>query len=59
MLGIEDFWVWSVYLLCILSTGACVVYGVLNWNKGGENEDVEIEEENIWEQKEKELESNL
>ena len=38
MLGIPDFWVWSAYVLCILSTAACVVYGVRNWNKDGENE---------------------
>ncbi len=36
MLGIEDFWIWSAYLGCILSTLVCVVYGVITWNKGGD-----------------------
>ena len=35
-LGIDDFWVLLAYLLCILSTILCVVYGVLNWNRGDE-----------------------
>jgi len=44
LLGIEGGWVVLAYLLCILSTLLCVVYGVLNWNKGDEplqQEDVE------------------
>ena len=49
MLGIEDFWIWSPYVLCILSTILCVVYGAIMWNKdGGEGitqEDVEWAEE--------------
>ncbi len=36
MLGIQDFWIWSAYLLCILSTVLCVVYGAITWNKDGE-----------------------
>jgi hypothetical protein len=49
MFGIEDFWIWSAYLLCILSAILCVVYGVINWNKGGDDapsqEDVQWAEE--------------
>ena len=49
MFGIEDFGIWSVYLLCILSTILCVVYGALTWNKGGDEtvteEDVRWAEE--------------
>lgn len=56
MLGIADFWVSSAYLLCVLSTLACVVYGVVNWNKGGENEAEQIEEVNKWETVEAERE---
>jgi hypothetical protein len=37
MLGIEDPQVWGAYLLCIASALFCVVYGVLNWNKGDES----------------------
>jgi len=36
MLGINDPVIATAYLLCILSTLFCVVYGVLNWNKGDE-----------------------
>jgi hypothetical protein len=36
MLGIQDTFVWLAYLLCILSTVLCVVYGVINWNRGDE-----------------------
>ena len=36
ILGIPDPWVLSGYLLLIFSTLLCVVYGVINWNKGDE-----------------------
>lgn len=38
------FWVGVAYLLCIASALLCVVYGIINWNKGDEptkSEDVE------------------
>lgn len=46
MLGMPDHWIWSAFILCILSAGACVVYGLVNWNKGAENEQTQIQEEN-------------
>jgi hypothetical protein len=55
VLGINDPWIWGVYLLCILSTLLCVIYGLVNWNKGGELEAVEISEEVSWEAKEKDM----
>lgn len=39
MFGLNSFGIWSVYLLCILSTLACVVYGIINWNKDGDSEE--------------------
>lgn len=36
ILGILDPWVLSGYLLLVLSTLLCVVYGIVNWNKGDE-----------------------
>ncbi|MFA5312811.1 MAG: symporter small accessory protein [Methanomassiliicoccales archaeon] len=33
MFGIEDPWVWSGYVLSIVLTIICVVYGILKWNK--------------------------
>lgn len=56
MLGIADFWVSSAYLLCVLSTLACVVYGVVNWNKGGESETEQVVKENRWETVEAKME---
>jgi len=53
MLGIDGFGVWLAYLLCILSTLLCIVYGILNWNKPKDAEDIkEIDEEISWEKKE-------
>jgi hypothetical protein len=59
MLGIPDFWIVFAYLLCILSTVACVIYGLLNWNRGGDDESGQIAEERIWEKKETEIEDNM
>ena len=52
MLGINNFGIWSAYLFCILSTILCVVYGIVNWNKGNEVEVKEITEELKWEKEE-------
>lgn len=43
MFGIEDPWIWMAYLLIILSALACVVYGVLNWNKDGDDTPTEAD----------------
>ena len=59
VLGIPDFWIWSAFLLCIGSAVACVVYGIVNWNKGTDNEDNQIVEEAKWEAKEKEVVEKL
>lgn len=56
MLGIDDPWIWGVYMLCILSTLLCVLYGLINWNRGGEQEEMEASEEVAWEAKEEEME---
>lgn len=37
MLGIDDPWVVLAYVLCFLSTAACVMYGWRNWNRGDES----------------------
>ncbi|WP_348531330.1 symporter small accessory protein [Methanothrix sp.] len=55
MLGIDDPWIWGVYILCILSTVLCVSYGIANWNKGEELEKQEIMEEASWEAQELEM----
>ncbi len=38
MFGIDDPLIWSAYLGCILSTLLCVVYGMVNWNRGADDE---------------------
>jgi len=56
MLGIDDPWVWSAYILCLASTAACAIYGAAMWNRGDEpvaKEDV------TWAAEEKEIEKEL
>jgi hypothetical protein len=55
MLGIEDPWIIMAYMLCVLSAVACIVYGLLNWNKGAEKEPEQITEEAVWEEKEQNI----
>jgi hypothetical protein len=33
VLGMPDPWIWGAYVLLIVSTLLCVVYGIINWNK--------------------------
>lgn len=56
MLGIDDPWVLTAYILTFLSALLCVVYGIIYWNKEGEEEEKQIKEEIDWEKKEKEME---
>ncbi len=55
MLGIDDPWIWGVYLLCILSALLCLIYGIIKWNWEGELEAVEIRETAAWEDSEEEM----
>jgi len=48
MFGISDPWIWGTYFLCILSAALCVIYGLLNWNRGVEDERLQIAEEAAW-----------
>jgi len=59
MFGIEDPWILTAYLLCFLSAIACIIYGIMNWNKGADNEPEELIEETKWEIKESEIEETL
>lgn len=59
VLGIPDFWIWSAFLLSILSAIACVVYGIVNWNKGAETEAEQVSEEAQWEVEEQKVEDKL
>jgi hypothetical protein len=55
MLGIDDPWIWGVYLLCILSALLCLIYGVVNWNREGDQMALEEKEEEAWEESEEEM----
>ena len=59
MLGLGDFWVSSVFVLLFLSTLLCVVYGAMNWNNDGEDDEIIQEEEKKWEKDEEEMEEKL
>ena len=55
-LGIDDGWVSAAYVLCVLSTLLCVVYGLINWNRG----DDEVKKEDAeWAAHEKKVEEEL
>jgi hypothetical protein len=56
MLGMGDFAIFSVYTLCILSALACVVYGIVNWNKG---EDTQEEIDADWQKDEEDISEKL
>jgi hypothetical protein len=59
MFGIHDIWIILAYVLCILSAILCVVYGIVNWNKGADLETKELAEESDWSKSESEIEDKL
>lgn len=59
MLGIEGTGVVLAYLLSILSTLICVVYGIVNWNKPPKDQAREIEKEIKWEKKDTNISEQL
>ncbi len=58
MFGIGDFSVSLAYILCILSTILCVVYGIINWNKG-EPDEQDLSESSKWEKEENIIEEKI
>ncbi|MFH1567695.1 MAG: symporter small accessory protein [Gemmatimonadota bacterium] len=56
MLGLADGWVFLAYVLCILSSVLCVVYGVRNWDRDGETDGAE---QTQWMKQETEIEKPL
>lgn len=51
MIGIKDPGIILAYLLSVFSSVLCIVYGILNWNKGYIKED-DVEENIVWETEE-------
>ncbi|MFP4355509.1 MAG: symporter small accessory protein [Phycisphaerae bacterium] len=55
-LGLSDPYILAAYLLCILSTVLCVIYGAICWNRGEET----IDSEDVrWAEEEKKVEEEL
>jgi hypothetical protein len=60
MLGIPNISILLAYILCIASALLCLIYGIINWNKGGGKDEIEeIEEELKWQEKEDVIEEKL
>jgi hypothetical protein len=51
MLGFADGWITLAYILSICCAVLCVVYGIVNWNKGAQEEPQQIAEELDWEKR--------
>lgn len=58
MLGMQDVWTFLGFLLMLLAAAAAVVYGLVNWNKGGITQDEEAAEKR-WMEEELELEEKV
>lgn len=58
-LGIPDPRIWIAFVLLILLTIGCIVYGVLNWNKEGKISAEEEAEEKQWKKEEVELDEEI
>jgi|APSaa5957512622_1039677.scaffolds.fasta_scaffold135560_2 hypothetical protein len=56
VLGLGDFSIFAAYALCILSAIACVVYGIINWNKGA---DTESKADKKWDKTEQDMAEKL
>ena len=59
MFGIEDPAVSAAYALCIISALLCTIYGIVNWNRGNNDEEEQIREELAWQQEETNIEGNM
>ncbi|MBN2646124.1 MAG: hypothetical protein JXR59_11710 [Desulfuromonadaceae bacterium] len=58
MFGLEGFGVIAGFVLTLLSTLLCVVYGAINWNRGYLEED-ERQQKESWLKEEQQLEDEL
>ncbi len=56
MFGLADPWIVAAYLLCILSSLLCVVYGWAKWNSDG---DAASDETAKWAKEEDEISDTL
>jgi hypothetical protein len=58
MLGLGDIWVTFIFYLTILSVVLCVVYGIVNWNKGQDENELASKEKQ-WKKDESNIEEGL
>lgn len=59
ILGIKDTSVFLAYILSIVATIVCAVYGWLRWNKDGEITDKELKKEAEWTKEELKIDDEL
>lgn len=59
MLGFSSISIFLAYFLTVVASLTCIIYGVINWNKGGDPDDKEIQQEKQWLEEEKELDSEM
>ena len=59
MLGLGDAAVSAGFLLTILSSILCIIYGIATWGRKEEIEKFEMEEKKEWAKEEKEVEKML
>ena len=59
MLGIDDPGIYMGYILAIISLIACIIYGLMNWNKGLETDIDEIQKDLDWEDKDEQTKSEI
>jgi len=58
MLGIEDPWVVTAFILCILSALLCLVWGIIKWNQDDQESEPE-EKIRQWAEEEDRVEEEL
>ena len=57
VLGIQDPWIWMAYVLCLLATALCVVYGLISRFRGAD--EAPAPQDAAWAVQEKKIEEEL
>ncbi len=58
MLGLGSFEMALAYILCIVASVICVIYGIINWNNTGKTKE-ELQDIIDWQKEERELEEGM
>ncbi len=59
MFGLGDIWVSFAFGLSVVSVIICVIYGLVNWNKGHDDEMQQIKEEITWQVEDVKIDENF